>query len=227
MPPLDFEASRNRMVRDQLEARNISDPAVLRAMRTIPRHQFVPTEIQQYAYNDNALPIGLEQTISQPYIVAYMLEQLALTGNEEVLEIGTGSGYLTALLCELAGHVISVERHQQLAERAAQHLDKLNCANVEILVGDGSQGLPDMAPFDVIIVSAAAPSIPRVLMTQLSDYGRMILPVGDQDRQYLEKVVRAGSSWHVEQLMQVVFVPLLGKHGFVEQSQKHKHKRRA
>ncbi|MBX3065897.1 MAG: protein-L-isoaspartate(D-aspartate) O-methyltransferase [Anaerolineae bacterium] len=215
------------MVRDQLEARNISDPAVLRAMRTVPRHQFVPTEMQQYAYNDSALPIGLEQTISQPYIVAYMLEQLAFTGSEDVLEIGTGSGYLTALLCELAGHVISVERHQQLAERAGQHLDKLNCSNVEILVGDGSQGLPDMAPFDVIVVSAAAPSIPRVLMTQLSDQGRMILPVGDQDRQYLEKVVRAGSSWHVEQLMQVVFVPLLGKHGFIEQPQKHKHKRRA
>jgi protein-L-isoaspartate(D-aspartate) O-methyltransferase len=210
----DFEAQREQMVRDQLLARHITNPHVLRAMRTVPRHEFVRPDLLKYAYADHALPIGLDQTISQPYIVAYMLEQLALTGSEIVLEIGTGSGYQTALLSLLAREVISLERHVPLAEQAAHLLDKLGYANVVIHAGDGSQGLSDMAPFDAIVVSAAAPSIPQALMAQLADGGRMILPVGDKQQQYLEKVGRGGNRWHIEQLIPVVFVPLLGKYGF-------------
>jgi protein-L-isoaspartate(D-aspartate) O-methyltransferase len=214
MFPSEFDAQRERMVREQLEARHITDLHVIRAMRTVPRHEFIRPDMLKHAYSDHALPIGLEQTISQPYIVAYMLEQLDLTGQETVLEVGTGSGYQTALLSHLAREVISLERHGPLAEQAAQALEKLGCENVTIHVGDGSQGLSDMAPFDAIIVSAAAPSLPTMLMSQLAERGRMILPVGDRHRQYLEKVVRVGNSWHVEQLIPVVFVPLLGKHGF-------------
>jgi protein-L-isoaspartate(D-aspartate) O-methyltransferase len=216
----EFDSQRERMVRDQVEARQISDPHVLNAFRSVPRHEFVRADMLTYAYSDNALPIGLEQTISQPYIVAYMLEQLALTGTETVLEVGTGSGYQTALLSLLAREVISIERHQPLAEQAALSLDKFGYDNVVIHVGDGSQGLRDMAPFDAIIVSAAAPSVPSMLMTQLADHGRMILPVGDRHHQYLEKVVRVGNSWHIEQLISVVFVPLLGKQGFGQHEQK-------
>ena len=215
----EFDSQRERMVRDQVEARHISDPHVLQAFRSVPRHEFVRADMIAHAYSDNALPIGLEQTISQPYIVAYMLEQLALTGTETVLEVGTGSGYQTALLSLLAGEVISIERQQLLAEQAAALLDKLGYDNIVIHAGDGSQGLRDMAPFDAIIVSAAAPSVPSMLMTQLADYGRMILPVGDRHHQYLEKVTRVGNSWHIEQLIPVMFVPLLGKQGFGQHEQ--------
>lgn len=222
----EVDAQRDRMVREQLQARHITDPNVLRAMRDIPRHEFVRPDLAKYAYADHALPIGLDQTISQPYIVAYMLEQLALTGDELVLEIGTGSGYQTALLATLAREVISLERHLPLAEQAAQLLGKLDITNAVVHVGDGSQGLSDMAPFDVIVVSAAAPSIPRALMIQLAEGGRLIIPVGDRKQQYIEKVVRYGNSWHIEQLIPVVFVPLLGKFGFGQQERDSEPKRR-
>jgi protein-L-isoaspartate(D-aspartate) O-methyltransferase len=183
-------------------------------MRDIPRHHFVPDELRHLAYRDGPLPIGYEQTISQPFIVAYMTQCLQLSGHETVLEIGTGSGYQTAILCQLANHVVSVERHGALAERAAASLEALGLENVEIHEGDGSQGLPDMAPFDAILVSAAAPAIPHALLAQLAESGRMVLPVGDSYNQYLERVYRMGNTWQIEQLIPVMFVLMIGRYGF-------------
>ncbi len=210
----DFSKLRERMVRDQLEARHIRDPRVLAAMRAIPRHAFVSDELQRHAYEDRPLPIGLSQTISQPYIVAYMVECLRLTGHETVLEIGTGSGYQAAILARLAAHVISIERHALLAQRATQVLAALDCVNAEVREGDGSQGLPELAPFEAIIVSAAAPAIPEPLVAQLADGGRLVLPVGNNLRQYLSRVTRSGDASTIETLLQVMFVPLLGQYGF-------------
>ena len=214
MATLDFDSLRQRMVQEQLEARNIFDPRVLTAMRDIPRHYFVPDELRHLAYRDGPLPIGHEQTISQPFVVAYMTQCLQLSGHETVLEIGTGSGYQTAILCQLANHVISIERHGLLAERAANNLDYLEIENVEIHEGDGSQGLADMAPFDAILVSAAAPAIPHMLMNQLAESGRMVIPVGDSYNQYLQRVYRMGTTWQIEQLIPVMFVPMVGRYGF-------------
>src|SRR5258708_13143529 len=177
MTSLDFNSLRKRMVQEQLEARNIFDPRVLMAMRDVPRHHFVPGELQHLAYHDSPLPIGQEQTMSQPFIVAYMTQCLQLSGYENILEIGTGSGYHTAVLCQLAAHVTTVERHGALAERAARNLDGLGIENVEVYEGDGSQGLPDMAPFDAIVISAAMPAIPQMLLTQLADDPRLVFPV--------------------------------------------------
>lgn len=214
MSSLDFITLRKRMVREQLETRNITDPRVLMAMREIPRHHFVPDDLCHLAYRDSPLPIGQDQTISQPYIVAYMVQALNLAEYETILEIGTGSGYQTAILCQLAAHVVTIERHKLLAERAAQNLEKLGVNNLELHVGDGSQGVPDMAPFDAIIVSAAAPAIPKMLMSQLDEGGRLVLPVGDRYHQCLERIIRFGNTWQVEQLIPVMFVPLLGRYGF-------------
>jgi protein-L-isoaspartate(D-aspartate) O-methyltransferase len=213
MASLDFFTLRQRMVQEQLTARNIYDPRVLEAMRQIPRHHFVPAELQHLAYHDTPIPIGYDQMLSQPYIVAYMTEALQLSGTETVLEVGTGSGYHTAILSQLARHVISLERNGALAERAAYSLDELGIDNVEIHEGDGSQGLPDMAPFDAIIVSAAAPAVPP-LMAQLVDRGRLVLPVGDHYMQHLTRVRREGNLWQVEQLLSVVFMLLIGRHGY-------------
>jgi protein-L-isoaspartate(D-aspartate) O-methyltransferase len=214
----DFQMLRERMVEEQLRSRDISDPRVLRAMRDVPRHFFVPDELKHLAYRDGPLPIGEEQTISQPYIVALMTQALHLSGHETALEIGTGSGYHTAILCELAGQVFSLERHPQLADGAGSALAELGYNNVEIHVGDGSQGLPDMAPFDAIVVSAAAPSVPGPLRSQLADGGRLVLPVGDRDSQWLERVWRHGDTWNIERITPVMFVPLIGKHGFASQA---------
>src|SRR5215813_12779551 len=214
MTSLDFNSLRKRMVQEQLEARNIFDPRVLMAMRDIPRHHFVPDQLQHLAYHDGPLPIGQEQTISQPFIVAYMTQCLQLSGHESVLEIGTGSGYHTAILCQLARHVTSIERRGYLAERAAQSLDALDINNVEIHEGDGSQGLPDMAPFDAIVVSAAVPAVPTMLLAQLSEGGRLVLPVGDSHYQYLERVYRSGNTWQIEQLIPVMFVLMIGRYGY-------------
>jgi protein-L-isoaspartate(D-aspartate) O-methyltransferase len=210
----DFTVEREQMVRDQLIGRNIADPRVLDAMRRVPRHVFVPENFRFAAYRDRPLPIGHEQTISQPYIVAYMIELLQLSGHEIVLEIGTGSGYQTALLAELCAYVHSIELNFELADQAGRRLAELGYNNVEILPGDGSQGLPDQAPFDAIVVSAAVPSIPGPLRAQMRDNGRMVLPVGSLDMQYLERVWRTGETWHIERLTPVVFVPLIGRHGF-------------
>jgi protein-L-isoaspartate(D-aspartate) O-methyltransferase len=211
---MDFTSLRERMVVEQLQARDINHPRVLDAMRKVPRHIFVPPDLQHLAYRDGPLPIGRDQTISQPYIVALMTQSLMLSGHETVLEVGTGSGYQTAILCELCGQVFSLECDRFLADRAATRLTDLGYSNVEIYVGDGSQGLPDMAPFDAILVSAAAPAIPGPLRNQLADGGRMVLPVGTRENQMLERVWRTDEVWHIERIAPVLFVLLYGRYGF-------------
>jgi protein-L-isoaspartate(D-aspartate) O-methyltransferase len=210
-----WELSRSRMVATQLAVRGIHDQHLLAAMRHIPRHQFVPREVQHLAYTDQPLPIGENQTISQPYIVALMTQMLHLKGDEHVLEIGTGSGYQTAILCQLAARVYTLEYYPRLAGRAARVLDQLGVENVEIHVGDGSQGLPDMAPYDAILVTAAAPALPGPLRSQLDpNGGRLVIPVGSQQDQYLERVIRWDNTWKIEQTERVRFVPLVGRFGF-------------
>ncbi|GAB4443306.1 MAG: protein-L-isoaspartate(D-aspartate) O-methyltransferase [Anaerolineae bacterium] len=214
MAQTDFQLMRQRMVEEQLKSRDIADPRVLQAMQDVPRHRFVPDNLQHLAYRDSPLPIGQDQTISQPYIVALMTQALQLSGHETVLEVGTGSGYHTAILCELARQVFSLERYPELADRAGATLASLGYENVEIHVGDGSQGLPDMAPFDAIVVSAAAPAIPNPLRGQLAEGGRLVLPVGDRESQWLERIWRYGDTWNIERITLVMFVPLVGMHGF-------------
>jgi protein-L-isoaspartate(D-aspartate) O-methyltransferase len=210
-----FHNLRQEMVEKQLRERGIHDERVLAAMQRIPRHEFIAAELRHLAYRDCPLPIGDDQTISQPYMVALMSQLLHLTGTERVLEIGTGSGYQAAVLCELAAQVYSLERFPRLAERAANTLAQLHYDNVEIHIGDGSQGLADMAPFDAIIVTAAAPALPGPLRSQLHEIsGRMVLPIGDDKQQYLEVVTRDGNRWAIEQTIPVRFVPLIGRYGF-------------
>lgn len=212
---MDYDQLRETMVREQLQSRDIYDERVLGVMRHVPRHEFVPEAIRHLAYEDRALAIGYDQTISQPYVVAFMLQMLQLSGHEIVLEIGTGSGYQTALLSELASYVYSMERNEDLAEEAEKRLVQLEYKNLEIYVGDGSQGLADMSPYDSIIVSACVPSIPGPLKAQLRpNNGRLILPVGGRDQQYLQLVRRDFDRWDVETLIPVRFVPLIGRYGF-------------
>ncbi len=213
-PSLDYEMLRERMVREQLAGRDIADPRVLEAMRRVPRHAFVPEPFRSRAYEDGPLPIGSDQTISQPYIVALMTQMLELTPDDVVLEVGTGSGYQTAVLCELSRFVYSLERYPALGERASAVLTDLGYHNMEVYIGDGSQGLPDQAPFNAIIVTAAAPAIPGPLRTQLANGGRMVIPVGDRFQQMLQRVRRTDDAWRVEALIPVMFVPLYGRHGF-------------
>lgn len=212
----EFAIQRRTMVQEQLIQREIMDPRVLDVMQRVPRHIFVPENYHFVAYSDRPLPIGHQQTISQPYVVAFMLEALQLSGHEVVLEIGTGSGYQTALLAELCACVYSIERNRTLAKRAGAKLAEMGYENVEVYVGDGSQGLADMAPYDAIIVSASAPTVPGPLMSQLRDGGRLIMPVGDRRQQNLERLWQADEEWHIEQLMPVVFVPLIGRYGFTD-----------
>ena len=188
-----FESQREEMVRTQLGERGIRDVRVLEAMRSVPRHEFVPEEFRDRAYEDCPLPIGEGQTISQPYIVAVMLEHLALRADDRVLEVGTGSGYVTALLSLLCAEVFSVERQASLAEGARAVLARLGCNNVAIRVGDGSVGWSEVAPFDAVLVSAATAEVPVALFEQLSEGGRLIAPVGPpggQELQLVRKVER-------------------------------------
>ena len=210
-----FTSLRTQMVDKQLIERGIQDSRVLDVMRRVPRHEFVCTELRHLSYRDCPLPIGDNQTISQPYVVALMTELVRLSGHERVLEVGTGSGYQAAVLCELAAQVYTLERFPRLAEHAGAVLAQLGYDNVEVHIGDGSQGLPDMAPFDVILVTAAAPALPGPLRSQLYERGgRMVLPVGDDRHQYLEVVTRMGNRWEIEQTIPVRFVPLIGRYGF-------------
>jgi protein-L-isoaspartate(D-aspartate) O-methyltransferase len=183
-----FSILRLRMVESQLRERGITDERVLGAMSRVPRHVFTPQDYLSQAYEDHPVPIGQEQTISQPYIVALMLEALAVKPDDKVLEVGTGSGYVTALLAELAGQVVSLERHAALAGEARGLLERLGYANANVIVGDGSQGFPAGAPYDVILVSAATPELPRALLAQLAEGGRMIIPVGPPDSQQLQLI---------------------------------------
>jgi protein-L-isoaspartate(D-aspartate) O-methyltransferase len=209
-----YDAKRRYMVESQLRARGIHDSRVLAAMLQVPRHEFVPADSRAQAYEDRPLSIGEEQTISQPLIIAISLQALALTGSESVLEIGTGSGYQTALLSLLAKHVYSVERHASLAHRAEATLAQLGFNNVKVVVGDGSQGWNDYAPYDAILVSAAAPAVPRSLVEQLADAGRMVIPVGPPHTQELQLVRRYSNAITTNALDSCRFVPLIGAEGY-------------
>lgn len=209
-----FSNARSEMVELQIKRRGIDNARVLQAFQMVPRHLFVPEEYQADAYADHPLPIGNGQTISQPYIVALMTASLELTGDEVVLEIGTGSGYQTAILADLAKEVHSVERISQLSERAAQNLRVLEMNNVFLHVGDGSLGWPDDAPYDRILITAAAPEIPKTMIDQLKTNGRIVGPIGGRWRQMLEVWVKEKKRIKKEQILPVVFVPLRGTHGW-------------
>ncbi len=202
------------MVDEQLSARDIHDPRVLEAMYQVPRHVFVPQEVRHMAYADGPLPIGSGQTISQPYVVAYMTQLLELEGIERVLEIGTGSGYQAAVLAYLAREVHTVERHSDLAAQAAETLHRLGLRNVFVHIGDGTLGLPQRAPYDAVLVTAAAPAPPAALLEQLAPGGRLVIPVGDKTGQNLQRWRREGESYFQESFIPVAFVPLLGQQGW-------------
>ena len=215
----DYSIARRNMVDRQLKARGIKDPRVLAAVGQIPRHLFVEDAFASQAYGDFPLPIGEKQTISQPYIVGLMSEALLLTGKEKVLEIGTGSGYQAAVLAKLAGRVFSVERIPALARRARRILDSIGCGSVNIKVTDGTLGWEDEAPFDAIVVTAGAPSVPDCYLRQLAIGGRLVIPVGDMGVQVLKRITRIGeNNFSEEQLVDCRFVPLLGKLGWREEA---------
>jgi len=214
-PGLDeFAAQRQAMVDQQLRRRGIRDPRVLAAMLQVPRHRFVAPEFQSRAYEDHPLPIGQGQTVSQPYIVALSLAALNLQGREKVLEVGTGSGYQTALLAHLGSEVYSIERHPSLAHRATTILEELGLKNVKVAVGDGSYGLQEYSPYGAILVSAAAPSLPQSLLQQLSDGGRMVIPVGAAEAQQLQLISKDSGKTEMEILEGCRFVPLIGREGY-------------
>ncbi len=205
---------RNRMVTEQIISRGIHDEHVLEALRRVPRHLFVPEEYANIAYSDSPLPIGHGQTISQPYIVALMTELLELEGEENVLEVGTGSGYQAALLAYLAHRVHTIERHAELAETADGVLRHLGYSNVMVHVGDGSLGLPQYAPYQAIVITAAAPSVPQPILDQLDEGGRLVLPEGGAGGQLLDRWRKQGGKLKQEHIAPVAFVPLRGLHGW-------------
>ncbi len=211
---MSFEAERAAMVERQLHARGITEPAVLAAFRSVPRHEFVPADFARQAYADHPIPIGEEQTISQPYIVALMVSQLGLQGHERVLEIGTGSGYQTAILSQLALEVYSVERLSGLLRQAEDRLGRLGYTNIHLSPGNGTLGWIEHAPYEAIIVSAAAPDVPPALLDQLADGGRMVLPVGASDGQVLVKVEKRPGQIRQTQIGGCLFVPLIGEQGW-------------
>lgn len=209
----EFRASRRRLV-ETLQERGIRDLAVLRAVEATPRHLFVPTGVRHRAYEDSALPIGNGQTISQPSIHARYLELLKLTGHEKVLEVGTGSGYQTVLLAHLAAQVFSIERIPALLNGARDAITRAGVRNVSLLLGDGTLGWREYSPYDAILVSAGAPSVPQPLLDQLADRGRLLIPLGGQDVQTLAVITKRDGVVHREDVLPVRFVPLLGTHGW-------------
>ncbi len=213
---MNVAAARRRMVERQLRARGIGDKRVLEAMAGVPREEFVPEELRGRAYADSALPIGEEQTISQPWIVAAICQSLELRGPELVLEVGTGSGYSAAVLSLLASHVVSFERLQGLSAGAARALASLGVRNVELVVGDGSLGVPERGPFDAIAVHARAPEPPRSLLAQLADGGRLVVPLAAGDADVLTLYRRQGGRFEAEPIGPCRFVPLIGEEGFGE-----------
>src|SRR5438270_4150767 len=209
-----FTNQRIAMVELQLRSRGIRDERVLAAMQRVPRHEFVPPSLQADAYADMPLPIGSGQTISQPYIVAAMLEALQLQAEDRLLEIGTGSGYMTALLAELAAEILTVERHADLAKRASEILTRLGYDNIQVIVGDGSLGYPPAAPYGGIIASAAAPRIPQAFIEQLSEGGRMVIPVGPPQAQQLQLVRKIAGEMVITALDPCRFVPMIGESAY-------------
>jgi protein-L-isoaspartate(D-aspartate) O-methyltransferase len=210
----EYTQERERMVKSQIASRGVHDPLVLEAMRLVPRHAFIQAEYRYLAYTDGPLPIGDGQTISQPYIVALMSELLELKGGEKVLEIGTGSGYQAAVLAHLAAEVHTIERHASLGRMAEKLLAQLGLENIRVHIGDGSLGLPELSPFDGIVVTAAAPHVPPALFEQLGEGGRLVIPVGGRGGQFLERWRRKGSDFNQELVIPVAFVPLVGEQGW-------------
>jgi len=208
------------MVKEQIIGRGIREPRVIAAMEQVPRHLFVPETLQGQAYGDSALPIGEGQTISQPFMVAFMSEALMLHGDERVLEIGTGSGYQTAILVKLADRIYSVERIRSLLERARKNFDQLQCRNVMTRLFDGSYGWKEEGPFDAILVTAGAPSLPSPLMEQLKIGGVLVIPVGDKNSQRLLRVRRKKRGFSEEDLRECSFVALVGEHGWEKPARK-------
>ncbi len=210
----EFASARRAMVEDQIRRRGVASPRVLEAMLSVPRHEFVPAEFRDDAYADKPLPIGEGQTISQPFMVGAMTEALELTGSERVLEIGTGSGYQAAVLSLLAREVISIESHTALALAAQERLVRLGYGNVHVHNGDGSLGFTDAAPYDAIVITAAAPGIPPLLASQLREGGRLVIPVGSQESQELLQARKEDGALHSRVLFDCKFVPLLGRYGW-------------
>lgn len=214
--PLDYDKARQRMVDTQIIPRGIMDPRVIQAMCKVPRHRFVEEALHGQAYSDYPLPIGEKQTISQPYVVALMTEALELKGTERVLEIGTGSGYQTAILAELAYKVYSIERINSLVIRARQTLGALGYRNVIVKFSDGTLGWKEESPFDAIIVTAGAPAIPTPLLDQLASPGRLVIPVGDRYSQSIIRILKEGDQIREKNLGGVRFVSLIGEYGWEE-----------
>jgi len=213
---MDYAVARRRMVESQIRGRNITDEGVLRAMGVIPRHLFVDEGYRQHAYSDASLPIGEKQTISQPYMVAAMTAALGLKGGERILEIGTGSGYQTAVLSHLVSRIFTIERISTLASRARRMFDQLRLTNINLKVGDGTIGWKDQAPFDGIIVTAGGPDVPVEFLDQLVEGAPLVVPVGPLDRQVLLRLRRgADGSFSREELMDCRFVPLIGEKGWL------------
>jgi len=210
----EWKHERKRMVKEQISARGIKDERVIDVMNRVPRHIFVDKTYYHQAYNDYPLPIGYGQTISQPYMVAMMTELLELKSDEKVLEIGTGSGYQTAILASLCAKVYSIERIAELTKRARTTLDSLGFQNVNLMVGDGSIGWPDYSPYDGIIVTAGAPEIPNALIEQLAENGRLVIPVGDEFSQVLNLVRKHKGRIYRKEFFGCTFVPLVGKGGW-------------
>ena len=214
----DHALERDRMLDDQLRRRDITDRRVLAAMRQVPRHRFVRPADRHLAYADAPLPIGMHQTISQPYIVALMTQWLEPQPEDRILEIGTGSGYQAAVVARLVRRVITVERIPELAAQARKILTELGVLNVEVVEGDGTCGYPDEAPYAGILVTAGAPRVPEALQQQLAEGGRLVLPVGSRDGQMLERWTRRGDDFRRERIAPVAFVPLIGEQGWSEAS---------
>ncbi len=210
----DFALARKRMVQQQIAARGVRDPRVLRAFEEVPRHLFVDEALWGQAYEDHPVSIGQGQTISQPYMVALMTDALGLMGHEKVLEIGTGSGYQTAILAKLSDWVYSIERLPELSRRAQKVLEELKIFNVNLIVGDGSKGWPPEAPYDAIMVTAGAPAVPEPLVAQLAEGGRLVVPVGSRALQVLIRVTRREGRIIKEDLGGCRFVDLVGEHGW-------------
>jgi protein-L-isoaspartate(D-aspartate) O-methyltransferase len=215
MKERDFSKDeREQMVKNQLRSRDINDPLVLEVMGKVPRHSFVDEEYANMAYSDGPLPIGKGQTISQPYIVALMTQLLELKGDEKILEVGTGSGYQAAVLAHLAREVHTIERHKELARNAERKFKTLGITNIVVHIGDGSQGLKEYAPYDGVLVTAAAPSLPAALKEQLIIGGRIIIPVGGRGGQFLECWTRTQHDFECRDIIPVAFVPLIGQDGW-------------
>lgn len=212
----DFAHQRQLMVERHVAARGVRDPRVLQAMRDVPRHLFVPTVVATKAYGPGALPIGKQQTISQPYIVGRMIELLELSGTEKVLEVGTGTGYQAVVLSKLCAKVFSIERIHELALRAAELIRELTIHNVSVKVFDGTYGWSDQAPFDRIVVAASGPEVPEPLLQQLKRTGKLVMPIGPEGAQKLARVTRVGTQWRIEDCGAAEFVPLVGKFGWKE-----------